>query len=132
MPRSTIVIAGWALAAAAVLVASTGWVRTHQRPANRAQMVAVDTGNSAGEATLLAADYDTGEFTQLPGTVAGSTDESSVLQVRLQRGALARFGLPVEQDRASEWVDVDFLVGVDGQPQAVRLHQETESEAVAQ
>ena len=47
-------------------------------------------------------------------------------------GALQRFGFLVEQDRASELVDVDFLVGEDGQPQAVRLHQDTELVAVKQ
>lgn len=137
VPRSSVAIAGWALAAAAVLLASVGWLRTHpgsgapntdsERTPNVVAQSAAE--NPASEATLLAADYDEGEFTQLPGSLSSAVDEASVMQVRLQRGALARFGLPVEPDRALEWVDVDFLVGVDGEPQAVRLHQETDSAA---
>ena len=60
-----------------------------------------------------------------------SSDES-VLQARVQRGALVQFGLPVAPEQAAEWVDVDFLVGEDGQPLAVRLHQDASSESVTQ
>jgi hypothetical protein len=84
---------------------------------------------------LLAADYDTGEFTELPGSMPSQSNDGTVLQVRMQRGALARCGLPVEQerpDRASEFVDVDFLVGEDGQPQGVRLHQDSPMTPVTQ
>jgi hypothetical protein len=130
VPRSGWAIAGWALAAAAVVAASVGWVRRHETNRNLSAETKVAAqpavAENSGE-TLLAADYDTGEFTQLPGSLPGASDDTSVLQVRLQRGALARFGLPVEQGQSSEWVDVDFLVGEDGQPQAVRLHQETET-----
>jgi hypothetical protein len=31
--------------------------------------------------------------------------------------------LPVNQELAGEWIQVDLLVGEDGQPQAVRLPQ---------
>jgi hypothetical protein len=134
VPRSTVVIASWALAAAAVLVASVGWMRTHKRVASpegttsSAAQIAGATpvdSNTDGRETLLAPDYDTGEFTQLPGSLPSETGGNSILQVRMQRGALERFGLPVDPDEASEWVDVDFLVGEDGQPQAVRLHQDS-------
>jgi hypothetical protein len=50
----------------------------------------------------------------------------------MQRGALERYGLPVDPERASELVDVDFLVGEDGQPLAVRLHQDAQIAAVTQ
>jgi hypothetical protein len=134
VPRRTVVIASWALAAAAVLAASVGWVRTHNKPVRPAEtptnavMVAkanaIDSNPDESE-TLLAADYDGGEFTQLPGSLPSASGRDSILQVRIQRGALERFGLPVDPDQAAEWVDVDFLVGEDGQPQAVRLHQDT-------
>jgi len=134
VPSRTVVIASWALAAAAVLAASVGWVRTRTEPVTpvsvptiSAQISGANTNDSnAGEnETLLAADYDGGEFTQLPGSLPSESGQDSILQVRMQRGALERFGLPVDPDQAAEWVDVDFLVGEDGQPQAVRLHQDT-------
>jgi hypothetical protein len=140
IPRSTWAVAGWALAAAAVLVASISWIRTHNsvsgpsvsRNTNLTSNVSPDAGASDNNATLLAADYDTDQFTQLPGNIAGDSDEAAILQVRIQRGELSRFGLPVEQDRATEWVNVDFLVGEDGEPQAVRLHQDEQVAAVEQ
>ena len=140
IPRSTWAVAGWALAAAAVLVAGLGWMRTHSSVSTPSN--SQNTGlsvNASPEAaifdtvgTLLAADYDADQFTQLPGNIAGDSDEAAILQVRIQRGELSRFGLPVEQDRATEWVNVDFLVGEDGEPQAVRLHQDEQVTAVEQ
>ena len=134
VPRRTVVIASWALAAAAVLAASVGLVRTKMMPitpgsvrtfsAQRSGANANDS-NADGNESLLAADYDGGEFTQLPGSLPSEFGQDSILQVRIERGALERFGLPVDPDRAAEWVAVDFLVGEDGQPQAVRLHQDT-------
>jgi hypothetical protein len=41
----------------------------------------------------------------------------------MQRGALGAFGLPVNEDRANEWIQVDLLVGNDGLPEAVRLRE---------
>jgi hypothetical protein len=82
-----------------------------------------NTSNGDG-AEMLLADYDSGSFMQLPGSLPSASGYESILEVRMQRGALERFGLPVDPDRASEFVDVDFLVGEDGQPQAVRLHQD--------
>jgi hypothetical protein len=39
----------------------------------------------------------------------------------MQRGALSAFGLPVDEERVSDWIQVDLLVGQDGMPKAVRL-----------
>jgi hypothetical protein len=47
--------------------------------------------------------------------------------VRMQRGELGALGLPVNEERAAEWIQVDLLVGNDGLPQAVRLPQENEN-----
>jgi hypothetical protein len=41
----------------------------------------------------------------------------------MQRGVLGSLGLTVSEDRATDWIQVDLLVGDDGQPQAVRLPQ---------
>lgn len=134
VPRRSLAVAGWALAAAAVLVASIGWVR------NQGKNTATDSGQPPLSGTqisqpvtteepyaVLVADNDGGEFTQLPGSLAGGAEDAAILQVRMQRGALVRFGLPVAQEAASDWVDVDFLVGEDGLPQAVRLHQDNDA-----
>jgi hypothetical protein len=140
IPRSTWATAGWALAAAALLVASIGWVRAHNsvsapsapQNTNINASVSPDASASENDTTLLAANNETDQFTQLPWNIAGDSDEAAILQVRIQRGDLSRFGLPVEQDRAAEWVNVDFLVGEDGEPQAVRLHQDEQVTAIEQ
>jgi hypothetical protein len=74
----------------------------------------------ANEATLVAAN-DAEDFTLLPGSMAQEIGDGSVVRVRMQRGALGDLGLPVNEERANEWIQVDLLVGQDGQPQAVRL-----------
>jgi hypothetical protein len=56
--------------------------------------------------------------------VEDETEEASILRVRMQRGSLGALGLPVNEERAGEWIQVDLLVGNDGLPQAVRLAQE--------
>lgn len=62
------------------------------------------------------------EFVALPyAALASVSDDTSVVRVRMQRGALGAFGLPVNEERADEWVMVDLLVSADGEPQAVRL-----------
>ena len=139
VPRSTVAIATWALAAAAALAATIGWMHWRDGISNHAdtaplQVAAVAQSNAVPtlDASLLTADYDTGEFTQLPGSMPTASSDESVLQARVQRGALVQFGLPVAPEQATEWVDVDFLVGEDGQPLAVRLHQDASSESVTQ
>jgi hypothetical protein len=141
VPRSTVVVASWALAAAAVLVASLGWLQTHHKTqgpvvsssnAGQTGNISQKTSNDDDGEMLLAADYDSATFTQLPASLPSASGDESILEVRMQRGALERFGLPVDPDRASEFVDVDFLVGEDGQPQAVRLHQDSQIVTAAQ
>ncbi len=76
----------------------------------------------ANESTLVAAN-DAEDFTLLPGSLAQEIGDASVVRVRMQRGALGELGLPVNEERANEWIQVDLFVGQDGQPQAVRLPQ---------
>jgi hypothetical protein len=132
--------ASWALAAAAVLVASVGWLQTHHKAgppvvasSNAGMMgnTSQKTSNGDGSEVLLA-EYDSASFTRLPGSLPSASGYESILEVRMQRGALERFGLPVDPERAWEFVDVDFLVGEDGQPQAVRLHQDLQIAAATQ
>jgi hypothetical protein len=69
------------------------------------------------------AQADAGDFTLLPGAFPTDTDDAAILRVRMQRGSLGALGLPVNEESASEWIQVDLLVGNDGLPQAVRLPQ---------
>jgi len=79
--------------------------------------------NSAGadSSEILVTDNELTGFTLLPGTLALDADDAAILRVRMQRGALGALGLPVNEERANEWIQVDLLVGDDGLPQAVRL-----------
>lgn len=134
VPRRTLVTAAWAVAAAAVLAVSIGWFRTHNRPATvsgrpATAASALPVADSPGGETVLVADSDFGDFTQIPGSLQGESGEESVMEVRMQLGELERFGFTVDPDQAAEWVHVDFLVGEDGLPQAVRLHQDTQAVA---
>jgi hypothetical protein len=140
--RATAAVAAWALAGAAlVLGAVSVWnwkIAQHDtaqgtsglaKNAGRANVAAeagratnVIGSNSTNENSLMA-DNSAGEFTLLPGSLPQETDGAAIMRVRLQRGALGALGLPVNQERAGEWIQVDLLVGEDGQPQAVRLPQ---------
>jgi hypothetical protein len=77
----------------------------------------------AGGSETLVADNELRGFTFLPGAFFVDTEEAAILRVRMQRGALGALGLPVNEERASEWIQVDLLVGGDGLPEAVRLAQ---------
>jgi hypothetical protein len=95
--------------------------------ANRRDPAAVPSGarqpvsTGAGRPEALVADNEMSGFTFLPGAFATDSEEAAILRVRLQRGALGALGLPVNEERAAEWIQVDLLVGEDGLPQAVRL-----------
>src|SRR2546421_2878004 len=145
--RRVAVVAAWALAAAAALVGATGWRNwrhsqqeettshlnslpaTNNSPknssvagANRETPAEVPNGVQQPSETLIA-DNEISGFTFLPGAFASDTDDAAILRVRLQRGALGALGLPVNEELASEWIQVDLLIGDDGLPQAVRLPQ---------
>jgi hypothetical protein len=144
--RTAAVIAAWALAGAAVLVGAASWwnwrLAQHgtenpiaSRPAKndstvngaartKATSSAPFVDNSQDDSangTTLIADNDAEDFTLLPGSLPQETGDAAVVRVRLQRGALGALGLPVNEARAGEWIQVDLFVGQDGQPQAVRL-----------
>ena len=131
--RRTAVAAAWALAAAAVLIGAIGWIKwrdsqhiARENPANApvlapaSNSVSNELGADDNSVTLVA-DNQSGNFTLLPGVVPGDIEDASILRVSMQRGALGAFGLPVNEDLAGEWIQVDLLVGDDGSPEAVRL-----------
>ncbi len=148
--RRTAVIAAWALAAAAVLFGAMSWInwrrsgpeeatnhlKSSQSAANSAannangttnhgtpvQSTAVQQPDSSESETLMA-DNELNDFTLLPGALPADTADAAILRVRMQRGSLGALGLPVNEERAGEWIQVDLLVGNDGLPQAVRLPQ---------
>jgi hypothetical protein len=137
--RRAAVITSWGLAAAAVLAVAVTWANWRQTKVNvsgngssiataAGQKVTPEATNPASdvsgtaEETLLASN-DSEEFTLLPEDVPGMLEDGTVLQVRMQRGSLGAFGLAVNEERAADWIQVDLLVGEDGQPQAVRLPQ---------
>jgi hypothetical protein len=130
--RTVAIVASWALASAAVLFAGVSW-RNWRLAQN--QHLNVSAGNSVKTNTLpstvpatapsetptLVAGNETGDFTLLPGSLPQEVDDSAIVRVGMQRGALSALGLPVNEERVSDWIQVDLLVGQDGLPKAVRL-----------
>ena len=148
--RRAAVVAAWTLAAASVLLGAVSWrnwQRTRREEASKQEMtvpsVPAQNPTSPGENVSVAAkgietpvepkktsnhappavsnDEDAGRFTLLPGSLPAEGEEAAILRVRLQRGALGALGLPVNEERAGEWIQVELLVGNDGLPHAVRL-----------
>jgi archaeosine-15-forming tRNA-guanine transglycosylase len=144
--RAAAVLVAWALAGAVAVVGAVSWwnwrvTRTDKvnntvsgsglRRGSSNEATASITASPAAAAddslnvvandTALVAENDAEDFTLLPGSLQQETGDASVVRVRLQRGALAALGLPVNETRAGEWIQVDLFVGQDGQPQAVRL-----------
>lgn len=146
--RRAAVITAWALATAAVfagVLSLRNWKKSQleaarhvvtSQTANNAQIKGLSNGKmeasakwndgnvplDGGQQTLLA-DNDANGFTLLPGSFSTETDDAAIVRVRMQRGTLGAWGLPVNEERANDWVQVDLLVGNDGQPTAVRLPQ---------
>ncbi len=129
--RRTVVLAAWGLAVAAVLIGAVSWVKwrndesrnvAHNSNTPVSNQSSPDQ-NAALNSEALVADNELNDFTLLPGALPTDTDDATILRVRLQRGTLGALGLPVNEDRASEWIQVDLLVGNDGLPEAVRLLQ---------
>jgi anti-sigma factor RsiW len=137
--RRVALVAAWALAGAAVVVSAITWFNWRLQQGQIANMQQTQNGQStisAANATdaaqhvtpagpelgeVLMASNDSSEFTLLPGTMPGSLDDATVVHVQMQRGALGAFGLTVNEEHAADWIQLDLLVGDDGQPQAVRL-----------
>jgi hypothetical protein len=130
--RSAAVFAAWALATAAVLVAGVSWRNWRLTQAPNSDASAGNTvktiaspplvAETSDEVTLVA-DNEGGDFTLLPGSLPQDVDDSAIVRVGMQRGALGALGLPVNEERVSDWIQVDLLVGQDGLPKAVRLPQ---------
>jgi hypothetical protein len=130
--RRFLQFATWALAAAAVIVCTFGVWDLHKW---RRGALGVTTSLAAGSANtnastitddseiLIAGNEGNGgnDFTQLPGSSLQELEDGAIVRVGMERASLAAFGLPVNEDEASDWIQVDLLVGSDGSAQAVRL-----------
>ena len=55
------------------------------------------------------------------GSALDLQDGGQLVRVELPRSALARFGLPMNMDRADERIKADVLVGADGLARAIRF-----------
>lgn len=130
--RAVAFFAAWTLATAAVLFAGVSWwnwrlTQTHGGAVSAGNSVKSNAPTRApapsgtfDEVTLVA-DNEAGDFTLLPGSLPQEVDDSAIVRVGMQRGALSSLGLPVNEERVSDWIQVDLLVGQDGLPKAVRL-----------
>ena len=58
------------------------------------------------------------------GSALDLQDGGQLVRVELPRSALARFGLPMNMDRADERIKADVLVGADGLARAIRFVSE--------
>jgi hypothetical protein len=147
--RRFLQLATWGLAAAAVLMCTLGvwdWHKWRQgslggnSPANPVAALDAVSSHSTGSPTtdgspvtddseiLMAGNEGNdgsgaNEFIQLPGSSSQETEDGTVVRLGMERASLAAFGLPVNEDQASDWIQVDLLVGSDGSAQAVRLRE---------
>lgn len=60
------------------------------------------------------------------GNTLDLQDGGQMVRVQLPRSALARFGLPMNMNRADERITADVLVGADGVARAIRFVQATD------
>ena len=122
--RSIAVLASWALASAALVVGAVSWHDWRTRGSRNRAAAGVQpgfvTGQGADTDAAALASNDSG-FTQLPGALMSEQEETSVVRVSMPRSALSSLGLPINEENASEWIQVDLLVTDDGDPQAIRL-----------
>jgi len=122
-------IAGWGLAAAALLVGAISWQNwlkeSHGASSKRSVPPGIEAPAPQSVGGAIVADEDNGAFTPLPGALSIASDDGSIYQVRMQRASLGALGLPVNEDGAADWINVDLLVADDGTPQGVRLHEDS-------
>lgn len=124
------VVASWLLAAATLVLIATSLVFWHRgaqinvanhQPATPADAQSVAAGPELGG--ILIAENDGDEFALIPGAIPGTLDDTTVVRVQMERGSLGALGLSVNEEHAADIVQVDLLLGADGQPQAYRLPQ---------
>ncbi len=97
---------------------------TATQPQEQAQNVPQQGAGNTLNSPKPAQDSDTesaGDFVLLPDSLPLlPSEEASVVRVRMRRGSLNAFGLQVNEERAADLIQVEFLVAEDGTPRAVR------------
>ncbi|HXD29952.1 MAG TPA: hypothetical protein VN643_02470 [Pyrinomonadaceae bacterium] len=81
--------------------------------------MASTAGNQSSTPVEVTTDFYPIGYSNTPNLQEGG----QLLRVELPRAAIARFGLPVNMDRAGQRVKADVLVGSDGLAQAIRFVQ---------
>jgi hypothetical protein len=126
--RRAAVVLSWALGVAAVATLMITWIDWHKTPAPQGNTVVTPSQPQASNqdsqdasSQTLVAESNANDFTPLPGSTFSDADDASVVRVRMQRSSLGALGLPVADDRSSDWIQVDLLVTDDGLPQAIRV-----------
>ena len=80
------------------------------------------TGTARASADASRKEVATDFIPVMYGTT-GVEPGSQIVRIELPRSAMARFGLPVNMDRADQLVKADVLLGVDGLAHAIRFVQ---------
>ncbi|MGP8245478.1 MAG: hypothetical protein ACLQVN_13275 [Bryobacteraceae bacterium] len=107
----------WAAAAGLVLMASALW----RIPGQHRLFVPAATQPAAQAADMDDAEESNG-FIPLPSAEGlGPSDDVNVVSVEVPRSAVAAAGIPLADDRASEMVKADVMLGPDGLARAIRL-----------
>lgn len=123
-------VARWGLAAAAVLACTLGinhWRMTLVRPSenpggglNFTQSPRVTpAGPELGDSVV--ASNGESDFALVPGVIPASLDNAAIVRVEMPRAALGSLGFTVNEEHATDLIQVELLIGDDGQTQAVRM-----------
>jgi len=123
-----------AVAAAAVVLLSTGWALRHFAPAiNGTSPRSGESGAAIGlnsapgaeteQAYAVVAENEGGvNFIRLPEAADGAAvEDDAIVRAVLPRSALASLGFPVGDSIGAEPVPVELMVNEDGTPEAIRL-----------
>jgi hypothetical protein len=120
---------GQTLAPKSSIGSAPGKLQRRTKPTTRATQpnVAKRSLKSLPRATPPATQEVVTHFVSLGyGSALDLQDGAQMIRVELPRSALARFGLPMNMDRADERITADVLVGADGLARAIRFVQPTD------
>jgi len=121
-----------AVAAAAIVLFSTGWALRHFAPASIETRPAIE-GNGGGSGTgaspqqtyaevAVAENESENRFIRLPSAGDGrAMEDDAIVRAVLPRSELASLGFPVGDLSSTESVPVEIVVSEDGTPEAIRL-----------